>query len=183
MGAIKIRGRKPVPAERQDERADNRAERQHQTVLVGGRPGTEELGTPPAHLPVVAQEWWLEFVPKLVEVGLLDRADVAELEMLATAFAMYRMCLLTIQHDGPWEISKDGTSKPHSAQKQMEKWMMMYDRMAEKYGLNPVARTRLGLAELAARSLSVDLDEKLGAIPSTAEDIVDAEVVEMPGLG
>ena len=35
-------------------------------------------------------------------------------------------------------------------------------RFAEQYALTPVARTRLGLAELHRRTLAEELDEQLG---------------------
>jgi hypothetical protein len=51
-------------------------------------------------------------------------------------------------------------------------------KTAEQFGLSPMARTRLGLAELHRRSLHNEMERALGA-----PDIVDGEAVSDVDVG
>lgn len=179
-----MKGRKPVPAEvRLMQGGDVRHEEAPLPVLIGGRPIAEEF-VAPAHIVGVARQWWDETIPILLSVNLLDRADRIELEMLATAYAQWRGCLLLLSSQGPFQTNKSGELKDAPWVRGLERWALMYDRLAEKYGLNPVARTRLGLAALQSKSLMDEMNERIGAVPETIEghatEIADDDV-GLPG--
>jgi P27 family predicted phage terminase small subunit len=132
-------------------------------MLVAGRPLPEELAEPPAHLPPEAQEFWVTSVVRLVEVGIIDRVDVPVLEQLATQYARIRQAQRVLAEDGHFTRGSVGQIREHPALKIERDATSMFLKMAEHYALTPIARTRLGLAELHKRTLAKELDEGLGA--------------------
>jgi P27 family predicted phage terminase small subunit len=158
-------------------------------VVVSGRPTLPELSEPPAHLPAEAKEFWAVSVTQLVDAGIADRIDIPVLEQLCTQYARIRQAQRVLAEDGHFTRGSVGQIREHPALKIEREATSMFLKMAEHYALTPIARTRLGLAELHARSLKKEMDEGLGkpdlrpAPVLTSEDgdevddAVDAEVV------
>lgn len=157
-----MRGPKPKPVE-QREREGNPSKRPVPTpVLVAGRPDLDELAEPPAHLPPEAQEFWRDSIQRLTAVGIIDRVDVPVLEQLATQYARVRQAQAVIAKKGMFSKGSKGQLREHPALKIEREATRTFLSLAEQYALTPVARTRLGLAELHRRSLSQELADRLG---------------------
>jgi P27 family predicted phage terminase small subunit len=158
-----MRGRKPKPVEQKiaEGNPGKRALPEH--LLVGGRPTLDELREPPAHIPPEAQQFWRDSVQRLIEVGIVDRVDVPVLEQLATQYARIRQAQRVLAEDGHYVRGSVGQLRAHPAIKIEAEATRLFLQMAEHYALTPIARTRLGLAELHRRSLSQELREGLGS--------------------
>jgi P27 family predicted phage terminase small subunit len=141
-----MRGRKPKP----------------DTLLVSGRPTLAELQEPPEHIPAEAKDFWRDSVTRLIEVGIVDRVDVPVLEQLATQYARIRQSQRVLAQDGHFVRGSVGQLREHPAMKIEREATRMFLQLAEHYALTPIARTRLGLAELHRRSLAEELKEGLG---------------------
>jgi P27 family predicted phage terminase small subunit len=185
-----MRGRKPKPAE-QRKREGNAGKRPlPDTVLVSGRPDLAEVMEPPAHLSDDAQDFWRDSVKRLVEVGIIDRVDVPVLEQLCEQYARVRGAQRVIREVGMFARGSTGQIREHPALKIEREATSLFLKIAEHYALTPIARTRLGLAELHARTLAQELDgaglakPELKKVPRRKPkakkadvEIVDAEVV------
>lgn len=131
-------------------------------VLVSGRPVPGELTEPPAHLPADAKEFWSDSVQRLASVGIIDRVDVPALEQLATQYARIRQAQRVIAEDGHFTRGSVGQLREHPALKIEREATTMFLKLADQFALTPVARTRLGLAQLHGRALQQELSEGLG---------------------
>jgi P27 family predicted phage terminase small subunit len=158
-----MRGRKPTPIEQRVREGNPQHRPLPEPVIVGGRPVPADLAEPPADLPQDAQDFWCDSVVRLVEVGLIDWVDVPVLEMLATQYARVKQSRRVIAEDGHFALGSVGQIREHPALKIERESMAAFLRLAEQYGLTPVARTRLGLAELHRRSLEQEMVSALGA--------------------
>lgn len=132
-------------------------------VLIAGRPTPSELAEPPAHLPDAAKAFWRETVLQLVEIGMVDRVDIPALEMLSVQYA--RICSIreVIDEVGFFARGSTGQITEHPALKIEREATALFLKLAEHYGLTPIARARLGLAEVHRRSLAAELDGALGS--------------------
>ena len=150
----------------QRQREGNREKRPlPEPVLVAGRvePGElERLKEPPERLPKEGKEFWRESIVRLVEVGIIDRADLPALEMLATLYARIVRAGKAISEEGFFTFTSNGTPKEHPAVKIERDSIGMFFRLADHYALTPVARTRLGLAEVHRRTLAKEMETGLG---------------------
>jgi P27 family predicted phage terminase small subunit len=178
-----VRGRKPKPVEQRIVEGNPRKHAIPQPLLVAGRPTAHELDEPPDHLPPEAKQFWLTSVTRLIEVGIIDRVDVPVLEQLAVQYARIRQAQRVLAQDGHYSRGAAGQLKEHPAMKIEQNATMMFLKIAEHYALTPIARTRLGLAELHRRSLASELNDGLGApdlVPVTLTvddpDEIDAAV-------
>lgn len=131
-------------------------------LLVAGRPDLERFRDPPEGLPRDAQEFWRESIEKLVEVGVIDLVDTPALEILATAYARIRQARRVIAEEGHFGIGSGGQIKEHPALKIEQNYMAMFERYMNHFALSPVARTRLGMAELSRKAMAAELDRELG---------------------
>jgi P27 family predicted phage terminase small subunit len=170
-----MRGRKPKPIEQRIAEGNPRKHAVPQPVLVSGRPQLHELDEPPEHLPPEAQEFWRTSVTRLIEVGIIDRVDVPVLEQLAVQYARIRQAQRVLAQDGHYSRGAAGQLKRHPAMDIESNATAMFLKIAEHYALTPIARTRLGLAELHRRSLASELNDGLGApdlvpVTLTSED-------------
>lgn len=172
-----MRGRKPKPVEQRELEGNAGKRPLPEPVLIGGRPELADLAVPPSTLPEDAQEFWEETVAMLVEVGMIDRVDVPVLEQLAVQYARIRGAQRVIAEFGYFAKGSTGQVVEHPALKIEREATGMFLRIAEHYGLTPVARTRLGLAELHRRSLESEMQSALGEPTLTA---IDVESVEVP---
>lgn len=180
------RGRPPKPVEQR--RLEGGSTVSHRPVpeplLVSGRPEME-FREPPAHLPADAKEFWGESIQRLAEVGILDLVDGPALEMLAIQYARARQAGRVVAAEGHFAPGAAGQIKEHPALKIERDAHTMFLRLASEFALTPVARTRLGLAELSRRAMQheieKDLDGPQADADATAEE-VDDDDVGLPGL-
>lgn len=133
-------------------------------LLVAGRPELNELQEPPSHLPADAKAFWRDSVRRLVEVGIIDRVDVAMLEQLAVQYARIRQAQRVLAEDGLFALGSVGQIVEHPAVKVERDATRLFQSLAQEFALTPVARTRLGLAELHRRTLSSELQDSLGEV-------------------
>lgn len=161
-----IRGPKPKSA--QQRRAEGNPGKRPipETVEMGGLPPTSP--EPPDHLDADGKRWWNEAIPILHAVGILDVVDTAALEMAATAYSRYRGAKRVLDTQGTLSRGSTGQLTEHPACGTERQAQAMYLRFAEQYALTPVARTRLGLAELHRRSMAEEMTNKLGKPALTA---------------
>ncbi len=154
-----MRGRKPKPIE-QRRREGNPGKRElPDAVVIGGRAVSLE---PPAGLDEDASAFWAKAVPVLAEVGLLDVVDEGALEMLCTQYARAVQARRIIEDQGLLARGSTGQLVEHPAIATERNAAQAFLRFAEQYALTPVARTRLGLAELQRKSLAQEMEETLG---------------------
>jgi len=130
-------------------------------VLVAGRAAP----SPPTGLPAEARDVWDTIVPTLEKVGLLDGIDAVALEGLCVLVARARAARELVERDGIVAHTAKGVPVVHPAVRVERDAWQAFLRFAEQYALTPVARTRLGLAELQRRSLADELDVSIGANP------------------
>lgn len=150
-------------------------------LLVGGRPAVEELAEPPEHLGDEAKEFWRSTIGRLVEVGIVDRVDTPTLEMLATQYGRWRQASRAVASEGLFGVGSMGQVVEHPAVKIERDAHSLFLKTAEHFALTPVARTRLGLAELHRRAMSQELDEALEAPAGVEVSVVDDDDVGLPG--
>ena len=149
-------------------------------MLVAGRPD-HELDEPPAGLPLEARRYWRQTVARLVEVGMIDLVDEAALRMLSMQYARWVKAGRAIAKEGMFTFGSRGQPREHPAVRIERDATVLYLRAAEQFGLTPVARTRLGLAELHRRSLHAEMDRALNAEPAIDGAAVDDGDVGLPG--
>jgi P27 family predicted phage terminase small subunit len=135
---------------------------QPEIVQVGGRATPEELAEPPEHLPADAKDYWRRDVQKLIDVGIVDRVDIGGLEALCIAYARATQAGRVVKSEGLLTQGSIGQLREHPAVRIERDAWNMYQRLAEQYGITPLGRTRLGLADLSRRSMAADLAERLG---------------------
>ena len=154
-----MKGRKPKPAEIRRREGNPGKRPIPETVVVDGRPQSLPV---PEHLPEQAKEFWGRIVPTLAQVGILDGVDRPMLESAAIQYARAREAGDVVAREGLLTQTVNGQLVEHPAVKTERAAMKLLGQFAEQYALTPVARTRLGLAELQRRSLADELDTELG---------------------
>lgn len=144
-------------------------------VLVAGRPEAKDIAEPPAHLPEDAKDLWRNDVQKILEVGIADKIDMAALEAMCIAYARAIQAGRVVKSEGLFTQGSVGQLREHPALRiERESWMTFL-RLAEQFGITPISRTRLGLAELGRRTLEHDLQERLGT--PTFKRVIDVKEV------
>jgi P27 family predicted phage terminase small subunit len=176
-----MRGRKPKPVEQR--RLEGGSDVSHRAVaqpmLIAGRPA-HELDDPPDDLPLDGKAFWVTTVRRLVEVGMLDLVDETALRMLATQYARWREAGRIVDEHGHLTHGAAGQWREHPALKIEREAHGLFLKTAEQFGLTPMARTRLGLAELHRRSLHGEMERTLGGTGALDGEVVAVEVA-LPG--
>ena len=152
-------GRKPKPAEVRRREGNPGRRPIPETLVVDGRPDSLPV---PDHLPEDGKEFWRQIVPTLAQVGILDGVDRPMLTLAATQYARAMEAGRVLDREGILSEGYQGQPVEHPAAKMERAAMKLFALFAEQYALTPVARTRLGLAELQRRSLADELDTELG---------------------
>jgi P27 family predicted phage terminase small subunit len=173
-----MRGPKPKPVEQRIKEGNPGHRPLPEPLLIGGRPARHELEIPPDHLSEPAKEFWAESVETLVNVGVADRVDRPVLEMMATEYANWRYAARVLKEDGFFVRGSVGQIREHPALKIQGQASDRFLKIAEQYGLTPIARTRLGLAELHRRSLKQELEGGLMQPTLTPVGVVEGTVEE-----
>ena len=126
-------------------------------------------------MPKDARQFWETSVVRLVEVGIVDRVDVPALEMLAVQYARWRQAGRSVARKGLFAVGSRGQPRESPAVKVEREAHMVFLRTAEHFALTPVARARLGLAEVHRRSLEAEMSSTLD------RDVVDGDVIDDDG--
>ena len=155
-------GPPPKPVEQRIREGTHRADRYPEPIVVAGRPVPAELAKPPDHLPPDAREFWSDTISKLAEVGIVDFIDVPAFEMLATQYARVCEARRVVAEDGLFVLGTVGQKREHPALKIERDATRAFLRLADHFALTPVARTRLGLAGLQAKTMAAEMDDTLG---------------------
>lgn len=153
-----MRGRKPKPVEQR---------------IREGNPSKRPLPEPiklsdarnltcPEDWDEDAKECWRTVVPTLEAVGVLDGVDRMALESLCLQWARARAAARVIEAQGMFAKGSTGQLVEHPAVATERNAQAMFLRFAEQYALTPVARTRLGIAELERKKLKESMDEAIG---------------------
>jgi P27 family predicted phage terminase small subunit len=156
-----------------------RPDRHPAPMLVGGRPSLDELRTPPEHLTNEdARAFWADTVVRLIEVEIVDRVDLPLLEQLATQYARIKAAQRVIESEGYFARGSTGQIKEAPWMKMERESTALFHRLADQFALTPLARTRLGVAELVRRSLREELEQALGGpvlrrVDSAAANVAD----------
>jgi P27 family predicted phage terminase small subunit len=156
-----MRGRKPKPIEQRIQEGNPGRRPLPQPVQLD-RKNLEEMREPPEALDPAAKEFWRFAVDRLIEADVLDRVDAPALEMLATAYARVGHARDAIKKYGHFTRGSNGQVKEHPAVKLERESVALFLKLAEQYALTPVARTRLGLAQLQGRSMLNEMNDRLG---------------------
>ena len=176
-----MRGRKPKPVEQR--RLEGGRDVSHraspEALLVAGRPA-HEFDEPPADLPRDGKDFWRTVVARLIDVGMLDLVDEVALRMLATQYARWCQAARVVAVDGHFTRGSVGQLREHPAIRIEREAHGLYVKTAEQFGLTPMARTRLGLADLHRRSLAKEMEGALGEPDIIEADAVDADI-GLPG--
>jgi P27 family predicted phage terminase small subunit len=128
---------------------------------------------PPDDFDEDSLEAWNMVVPTLREVGVLDGIDQLALAMACRQYARSKQAGRVIDKQGMVAKGSTGQVTEHPMAQAERNAMQLFLRFAEQYALTPVARVRLGLAELQRKSLQEEITESIG--PPTLH-VVDAEV-------
>ena len=175
-----MKGRKPKPIEQRIRDGNPSNHPLPEPLLVAGRPEVSELARPPRYLPKEGRDYWRSTVARLVDIGMIDRVDRPALEILATAYARWRQAAALLASGEIVILGGHDQPKQHPAIRIERDAATLYMRTAEHFGVTPIARSRLGLAEIHRRSLEAEMTSAL------AGDAVDAEVVDddvgLPGV-
>ena len=174
-----MKGRKPKPIEERI-RAGNPGHRAlPEPLMIAGRPELAEMMRAPRYLPKEGRDYWRSTVTRLVEIGMIDRVDRAALEMLATSYARWRQAVAMLADQDLLVLGARAQLKQHPAIRIERDAATLYMRTAEHFGVTPIARSRLGLAEVHRRSLEAEMASALEVEPI---DAVLVEDVELPGV-
>ena len=151
-------------------------------VIAGGR--MMEFPPPPPDLPRDAVPFWNETLSKLAEVGILDLVDMPALVLLGVQYARAAQARRVLAEVGLFASGMQGQVVAHPAVAIEQKATAQFFKMLEHYGMTPVARTRLGLADLHAKSMQAELEHRLsGGASNVGHDIPEADVVEDMDVG
>jgi P27 family predicted phage terminase small subunit len=172
-----MKGHPPNAVEQRIREGNPRRHPIPEPLLVAGRPEEGEMLTPPEDLPPSGKEAWNAVVPQLAEVGLLDRVDRLVLEAMCLQWARMKQAGRVVAAQGHLIRGPGGTLREHPALRIEREAASMFFRFAEQYAMTPIARTRLGLAELHRRQLKTEFDSALGTPDLVEVDIEDAQVV------
>jgi P27 family predicted phage terminase small subunit len=153
---------RPKPVEQKIREGNPGQRRLPEPLLVAGRPNAGELDEPPEHLPATAKAFWRDTVARLVAVGLIDRVDVPMLEQLSVQYARIRAAQKVIAVQGMFTRGSVGQIREHPAVRIEREATRAFLALSQEFGITPVARTRLGLAELHRRTLKAEFDAALG---------------------
>lgn len=181
-----MRGRKPIPVEQRRLEGEDVSHRPlPEPVVAGGR--VHEFPGPPLDLPRDAHPFWRDTLKLLADVGILDMVDMPALVLLGTQYARAAQARRVLASEGLFASGSQGQVVAHPAVAIEQKATAMFLKLAEHYALTPIARTRLGLADLQRQSMQSELDRQLGDGSASNDghdaEIPEADVVEVEDVG
>ena len=156
-----MKGRPPKPTEQKLREGNPGKRKLPEPVKVEGRPLPESLQAP-EHLAPEAKEAWDRIVPTLEQVGILDGVDMMALEAMVTQWARAKQAGRVVDEFGHAALGSTGQLVEHPALGTERAAMSLFLKFAEHYALTPVARTRLGLAEIQRKTMQQEISDKYG---------------------
>lgn len=176
-----MRGRRPIPVEQRRLEGEDVSHRPlPEPVIAGGR--VTDWPPPPFDLPKDAVPFWNSTLNVLSEVGILDRVDMPALVLLGTQYARAAQCRRVLASEGLFAPGAQGQIAEHPAVKMEQRATATFLKLAEHYALTPIARTRLGLADLHRKSMQAELERQLED-DEPAVDVPEADIVEESDVG
>lgn len=157
-----MRGRTPKPVE-QKIREGNPGRRKLPAPLELAGPGLEK----PSDLPAAAALLWDEIVPILDAANILNGIDRAALTVLCVQWARVEAARKVIAQEGMFALGSTGQIIEHPAVGTERSGTQLFIRVAEQFGITPVARARIAAAAAVATAsmrdelgtaLDLDLD-------------------------
>ncbi len=149
----------PKPAEVRRRQGNPAKRKLPDTVMIGGRAAPRM----PAKLSPRAKTIWKQLVPHFAEIGMLDQVDGPALYGMCASIAMMQDAYEQLQREPLLVEGSMGQPRPNpliqifrDAQTDVRAW-------CDRFGLDPAARTRLGLQEQKRRTLAAEMSEQLGA--------------------
>lgn len=152
------RGPKPVPREVRVARGNPSGRPLPEPVRVAM---LYEAPKPPAKLPKAALAVWNAVVPPLIEVGIISQVDLPLVEAYCRFVARAREAEGLVEQEG-LVIEGKVSKVVHPAVRVARDSWAQASALAEKLGLDPTGRTRLGLAKLQGATLAQELQGKYG---------------------
>lgn len=158
------RGRKPDPTAQKRGTANKKSQGKAKPVidqsLVFASPNTVALPDPPATLPPEVHEVWNAAVAEMSGNRHMRQVDLIQLSVWCEAVYNHAQASDSIHKFGLVVKGKHGpmTNPMLKVQKDAAATIRMYSDML---GLNPLARIRAGLMEIAGESMLFSLNEKL----------------------
>jgi P27 family predicted phage terminase small subunit len=156
------RGPKPKPLEIRQKEGTLRPSRHGEAPVAIPTTDIRSMLEPPEHLDESAKMFWREAVPTLVQAGIISAVDRAALELASTMYARARQAGRVIAEQGHLARGSTGQLVEHPSLRTERDAAINFLRFAEHYALTPVARTRLGMAELERKSLQQEMKESFG---------------------
>ena len=87
---------------------------------------------------------WHEFVPILLDIGTLTKADGEALATLCEVYSAAQSCLLELRATGPVMRTDLGGVKPNPAGPLYRGLVSLQASLMGEFGLTPTSRARLG---------------------------------------
>ena len=129
---------------------------------IGARKAPKMPATPPEE----AKRAWRQIVPLLDGAKEVREADLPELEALCTAVARMRQARKALKkHGSLFTTGSTGQLVEHPALKVERDAMKEIARFGERFGLDPMARTRLGSGGERGKDMGDDMAGRIGESP------------------
>ena len=115
----------------------------------------------PATMPAAAREVWSIVVTDLVETGHLRKSDTPLVKAYCEAVYVHAEASAKIHAVGVLVKTADGRVIPNPMLRVQKDAATTMRQLSDVMGLNPLARIRAGLMEVAGASMVNDLRERL----------------------
>lgn len=119
------------------------------------------LAAPPAWIPAPAHDIWHRAVDELIALRTVHESDLPLIEQLVFAAYIYRRAAMELEAMSLTGFSAMGNEVANPRLKIMKDAASTYDQKAEKLGLTPVARLRMGLMRIAGETMLQGLNNEL----------------------
>jgi P27 family predicted phage terminase small subunit len=176
-------GRPPKPRHVKEAEGVTRQDRLQSPARVSRRITAADVLAPPEYLTRDATSWWNEVAPALANAGLLEHTDRHVLSLAAETWAEIRAADRVLRSEGLFQQGSRSVI-PHSATRIKRDATIVFARLIAELGLSPLARTRLGVANLTGAIMAQELDRALGGAEGERVDTsydLDADAVALPG--
>lgn len=120
---------------------------------------------PPDDLPKEGRELWQKVLPWLTEVNAVQEIDLAAVKAMCVAWAQSERLRKVLDEQGYFTLGSMGQQIVHPALAAQNRASQMFLNYAQEFGMTIIARTRLGLMAVQAKSIQDEMDWTLG--PST----------------
>lgn len=97
----------------------------------------------PTHLGEMAIQEWNRVIALIGPSGVIQKTDLTMLEAYCAAYENYRVCLDLVTKTKPAIKDSNGNLKKNPLWQQLNECMTIMLRLAQEFGLTPVARSRV----------------------------------------